>query len=84
MTNMKILIVRLGSLGDIVHTIPAQQQIAEHFPHAQIHWLAEPPYQSLLRQVPGIFRLWAADTKKVAQEMAHTPRTTQPGGFAET
>ena len=61
---MKILIVRLGSLGDIVHTIPAQQQIAEHFPHAQIHWLAEPPYQSLLRQVPGIFRLWAADTKK--------------------
>ena len=61
---MKILIVRLGSLGDIVHTIPAQQQIAVHLPHSEIHWLVESPYQSLLRQIPGIFRLWAADTRK--------------------
>ena len=62
--ELKILIVRLGSLGDIVHTIPAQQQIAAHLPHSEIHWVAEPPYQSLLRQVPGISRLWTADTKK--------------------
>ena len=60
----KILIVRLGSLGDIMHTIPAQQRIAQHFPEAQIHWLTEPPYESLLRRVSGLSRVWLADTKK--------------------
>lgn len=60
----KILVVRLGSLGDIVHTIPAQQQLADHFPASEIHWLVEPPYLPLLRQVPRLARLWAADTKE--------------------
>lgn len=60
---MKILIVRLGSLGDIIHTIPAQQRIRQHLAEAEIHWLTEPPYLPLLRCVPGISRLWTADTK---------------------
>ena len=60
----KILIVRLGALGDIVHTLPAQQQIHRRFPKTEIHWLVEPHYLSLLGTVPGITRLWAADTKK--------------------
>ncbi len=59
----KILIVRLGSLGDIVHSLPAQQQIHRRFPKTEIHWLTEPHYLPLLRTVPGITRLWAADTK---------------------
>ncbi len=63
----KILIVRLGALGDIVHTLPAQQQIHRRFPNAEIHWLVEPHYLSLLGTVPGITRLWAADTKQWRQ-----------------
>ena len=59
----KILIVRLGSLGDIVHSLPAQQQIHRRFPETEIHWLTEPHYLPLLRTVPGIAQLWGADTK---------------------
>ena len=62
--HQKILIVRLGSLGDIIHTIPAQQQISRHLPNAIIHWLTEPPYDNLLCHVPGISHVWLADTKK--------------------
>ena len=40
----KILIVRLGSLGDIFHTLPAQQQIHRRFPKTEFHWLVEPHY----------------------------------------
>ena len=60
----KILIVRLGSLGDIFHTLPAQQQIHRRFPKTEIHWLVEPHYLPLLRNIPGIARLWVADTKQ--------------------
>lgn len=60
----KILIVRLGALGDIVHALPAQQQIHRRFPNCEIHWLVEPHYRGLLETVPGIHRIWTADTKR--------------------
>ncbi len=60
----KILIVRLGALGDILHALPAQQALGRSFPEAEIHWLCEPQYAPLLGAVPGISRVWTADTKR--------------------
>ena len=60
----KILIVRMGALGDIIHGLPAQQQIHRRFPGAEIHWVTEPHYAPLLRSVPGITRIWSADMKR--------------------
>jgi heptosyltransferase I len=62
-TPIRILIVRTGSLGDIVHTIPAQQQIISRLPQAEIHWLAEPAYIPLLENLPGVHAVWPADTR---------------------
>jgi heptosyltransferase I len=59
----RILIVRLGSLGDIVHTIPAQQRLAARYPSAEIHWVAEGVYSDFLGRVPGVHRIWTADTR---------------------
>ena len=77
MDQQKLLIVKLGSLGDIIHTIPAQQRLAQHFPQAQIHWLTEPPYDTLLDQIPGIFRVWLADTKKWRRNLSSLPDSIQ-------
>ena len=63
-TPHKILIVRLGSLGDIVHTVPTQQRLSRCFPDAEIHWVVEPPYDILLRHIPGISQVWLAATRK--------------------
>ena len=41
---MKILVVRLSSLGDILHLFPAVSDLRRHFPDAEIHWLAEPAF----------------------------------------
>ncbi len=60
----KILIVRLGALGDILHALPAQQALGRSFPDAEIHWLCEPAYARLVGAVPGISRVWTADTKR--------------------
>jgi len=60
----KILIVRLGSLGDIIHTLPAQQLLHRCLPHAQIHWLTEHSYAPLVETVPGVTRVWVAGLRK--------------------
>jgi lipopolysaccharide heptosyltransferase I len=50
----KILIVRLSSLGDILHTIPALNSLRAAFPQAEIDWLVEEKAASLLSAVPAI------------------------------
>jgi lipopolysaccharide heptosyltransferase I len=49
-----IAIIRLSSLGDIVHTLPAFQALRRSFPDARITWIAEAPGAALLENFPGI------------------------------
>jgi len=41
---VKILVVRLSSLGDILHLFPAISDLRRHFPDAEINWLVEPDF----------------------------------------
>src|SRR5439155_22440925 len=45
----KFLIVRLGSLGDVVHAIPVAAALRAEFPPARIAWVVVPSYTALLR-----------------------------------
>ncbi len=47
----KFLIIRLGSLGDVVHGIPAAAALRRRYPQAQIDWLVDPRYVELLNLV---------------------------------
>ncbi len=44
---MKILVVRLSSLGDILHLFPAISDLRRRFPQAEIHWLVEPAFAEM-------------------------------------
>jgi heptosyltransferase-1 len=48
MPEPRFLILRLGSLGDIVHTFPAVASLRETFPAAEIVWLTHPRWQFLV------------------------------------
>ncbi len=54
---MNILIVKLSSLGDVVHTLPALTTLRRHWPAARITWLAEPPAFEILRGHPALDRI---------------------------
>ena len=47
----RFLIVRLGSLGDVIHGIPVAAALRERFPSARIDWLVDPRYVELLEHV---------------------------------
>lgn len=53
----RILIVRLGSLGDLVHTLPAVGAIRRAHPDAEIDWLVDAPHREFLELVPVISSL---------------------------
>ena len=46
--DARFLILRLGSLGDIVHTLPAVAALRDSFPGARIDWLVERKWEALL------------------------------------
>lgn len=46
------LVVRLGALGDLIHTLPAVAALRRAHPHARIDWLVEPRHRELLDLVP--------------------------------
>jgi len=45
---MKILVVKLSSLGDIIHMFPAVSDLRRHYPDAEIHWLVEPAFAEMV------------------------------------
>ena len=52
--GLSILIVRLGSLGDIIHAIPAAAAIRRAFPDATIDWLVDARNADILDLVPVV------------------------------
>jgi heptosyltransferase I len=48
----RILIVRLSSMGDVVHALPAAAALREAFPNATIGWLIEERWAELLCTLP--------------------------------
>lgn len=51
----KLLIVRLGAMGDVIHALPAVQLLREAFPQAYFGWLIEERWAELLC-APGAAR----------------------------
>ena len=53
---MKILIVRLSALGDIVHALPVLSAIKQAMPAADVDWMVEENYASVLSITKGLRR----------------------------
>jgi lipopolysaccharide heptosyltransferase I len=59
----RFLIIRLSSLGDIIHTLPAFAALRKAFPAAEIRWAVEEKGKEILDLVPGIDEVAVIDKK---------------------
>jgi heptosyltransferase-1 len=50
----RILVVRLGALGDVIHTLPAVATLKHSFPGSRLTWLIEAQWAPLLEQNPYV------------------------------
>ena len=82
---MKILLVKLSSLGDVVHTLPVVQDIIRALPDAKIDWVVEksfaPLLQPLLLPGGGLRRVIASELRRWRQTPLSAVLRGQWGGF---
>jgi len=63
MAEPRLLAIRMGSLGDIVHTLPAVATLRDTFPRAHIDWLVEGKWTPLLDGNPDLNTVLPIDRK---------------------
>ncbi|GAA4795914.1 glycosyltransferase family 9 protein [Olivibacter ginsenosidimutans] len=54
---MKILVIRLSSMGDIIYTTPIVRCLKKQLPDAEIHFLTKPTFQHLYDNNPYLDKL---------------------------
>lgn len=62
---MKILFVKLSSIGDVVHTLPTLAAVRNAFPDAEISWAVEKSSAEILRGNDLITNLIEIDTRSL-------------------
>jgi heptosyltransferase I len=53
---LRVLLIRLGAMGDVVHALPVAAAIRRSFSDAEIAWLIEPKWLPLLQGNPNLNR----------------------------
>jgi heptosyltransferase I len=66
MSEPRFLVVRLGSLGDIIHTFPAVAALRESFPAAHIVWLTHPRWAFLVESSRLASEVWTVETRAMS------------------
>jgi heptosyltransferase I len=67
MPERRFLIVRLGSLGDIIHTLPAAAALRDSFPQARIDWVVETKWRAILDGNGDLNRVVSFDRRRAAR-----------------
>jgi lipopolysaccharide heptosyltransferase I len=82
-TARRILIVRLSSLGDVVHALPLLDALRRARPDAHLGWLVEEAAASLLEGHPQLDRLFVVPRRE-ALALARAGRWATAGGRFRT
>ncbi len=61
---MNILLVKLSSLGDVLHAMAAVQDIVRALPDARIDWVVERAFAPLVQRCAGVQRVIACDLRR--------------------
>lgn len=65
MSEPRFLVLRLGSLGDIVHTFPAVAALKGSFPKSEVIWLTHPRWKLLVESSSLASQVWATETRSI-------------------
>jgi heptosyltransferase I len=66
MSEPRFVVLRLGSLGDIVHTFPGVAALRQTFPAAEIVWLTHPRWKLLVESSGLASDIWPIETRAFA------------------
>jgi len=67
MNATRVLFVKLSSLGDVIHHLPAVTDLCARRPEARIHWAVEEAYVELVRLHPAVEQAIAVPLRGLRQ-----------------
>jgi heptosyltransferase-1 len=81
---LNILLVRVSSLGDVLHNLPMVADILRHHPHAKIDWVVEEGYVSLVRLNPHVRKIIPFALRRWRRGLMHKDTRAEVRGFIRT
>jgi len=70
MAGTRVLFVKLSSLGDVIHHLPAVTDLCARRPEVRIHWAVEEAYADLVRLHPAIEQAIAVPLRRIRGHIA--------------
>ncbi|MCM2323826.1 MAG: glycosyltransferase family 9 protein [Oligoflexia bacterium] len=68
--DTRILVIKLGALGDLLRTTPVLPSLKARYPRSQLTWLTKADCLPLLDNLTEIDRLWVTDSSATARVLA--------------
>lgn len=87
---MKLLFVKLSSLGDVIHSLPAINDIAQSRPDVELHWLIEQSFAPLAQLSPFVKKTLPINLRSIKKQqgliaafhhMRNIARPLKTGGY---
>jgi len=87
---MRIAVLKLSSLGDVIHALPVARALRRHLPDCHLTWVAEARESALLANHPDLDAVISVDTRRwrrrfftpgTAREIGKTIRQLGAGRF---
>ena len=66
--NPRILLVKLSSLGDVIHALPTLEALRSLYPEGHITWLVEEAHAPVLAGHPALDEVWAAPRLRLGND----------------
>jgi heptosyltransferase-1 len=81
--GLKILLVRVSSLGDVLHNLPMVADILRHHPDATIDWVVEEGYVSLVRLNPHVRKIIPFALRRWRKSLGNAATRAEVKGFID-
>jgi heptosyltransferase-1 len=80
---VKVLVVKLSSLGDVVHAMPAVQDMCAQRPGLQLDWVVERAFVPLVERCDGVGKAIACDLRRWRESPFSAQTRNQGRAFLE-
>lgn len=65
---MRVLLVKLSSLGDVIHNLPVASDLAAAFPACEIDWAVDPPYAEIVALHPAVRNVFPVPLRRLKKK----------------
>ncbi|HEV2613354.1 MAG TPA: lipopolysaccharide heptosyltransferase I [Gammaproteobacteria bacterium] len=78
---MRVLVIKMSSLGDVIHTLPALTDARKQNPDIQFDWVVEPAFSEIPRFHPSVKKIIPAPVRKWRKNIIQTLKNAELESF---